>query len=180
MPASHADSSAATQLDATLLRYGEQNRVTVTEPTVKITKLYANGQSLSAQFGLDVITGASPTGASPSGLTQTTTSASGTVTTIPAGQVPLSSFKDTRYAGDLEWQKPFLRSFLSTIGGHVSREKDYQSLGVNGKLSVDLLQRRTTLSVGGGVNRDRVFPVGGIPVGLSDGSARSGVECSAK
>ena len=175
MPAmAQAESGATTQFDATALLYGERNRANVAEPIARITRRFADGQSLSAQFGFDVITGASPSGASPSGLAQTTTSASGTVTTIPAGQVPLNSFKDSRYAADLEWQKPFLRSFLSTLGGHFSREKDYQSLGANGKLSVDLLQRRTTLTVGGGVNRDRVFPVGGIPVGLSDGSTRSG------
>jgi hypothetical protein len=166
-----AESGATTQLDATALLYGEQNRANVIEPTARITRRFADGQSLSAQFGFDVITGASPSGATPSGVPQTTTSASGTVTKIPAGRIPLNSFEDSRYAADLEWQKPFLRSFLSTLGGHVSREKDYQSLGANGKLSVDLLQRRTTLTVGGGVNRDRVFPLGGVPVGLSDGSA---------
>ena len=144
------------------------------EPTARITRKFAGGQSLSAQFGFDVITGASPSGALPTGETQTTTSASGNVTTIAPGRVPLDSFKDSRYAGDLEWQLPFLRSFLSTIGGHASREKDYQSLGANGRLSVDLLQRRTTLTAGGGINRDRVFPVGGVPIALSDGSTRSG------
>ena len=137
MPAvAQAESGATTQFDATALLYGEQNRANVAEPTARITRRFADGQSLSAQFGFDVITGASPSGALPTGETQTTTSASGTVTTIPPGQIPLNSFKDSRYAADLEWQKPFLRSFLSTLGGHVSREKDYQSLGASGKLSV--------------------------------------------
>lgn len=168
MPAiARSEPGAVTQFDATALLYGERNRANVAEPTARITRRFADGQSLSAQFGFDVITGASPSGASPSGVPQTTTSASGTVTTIPAGKIPLNSFKDSRFATDLEWQKPFLRSFLSTIGGHVSREKDYRSLGANGKLSVDLAQRRTTLTAGGGVNHDRVFPVGGVPVGLS-------------
>ena len=181
MPAmAQAETGATTQFDATALLYGERNRANVAEPTARITRRFADGQSLSAQFGFDVITGASPSGALPTGLAQTTTSASGTVTTVPAGQMPLNSFKDSRYAADLEWQKPFLRSFLSTIGGHVSREKDYQSLGANGKLSADLLQHRTTLTVGGGVNRDRVFPVGGIPVGLSDGSAPAASSSSSK
>jgi hypothetical protein len=181
MPAmARAESGAVTQFDATALLYGERNRANVTEPTARITRRFADGQSLSAQFGFDVITGASPSGASPSGVAQTTTSASGTVTTIPPGQVPLNAFKDSRYATDLEWQIPFLRSFLATIGGHVSREKDYQSLGVNGRLSLDLLQQRTTVAVGGGINHDRVSPVGGIPLGLSDGSLSSGARSAAK
>ena len=178
--AANAESGATTQFDATALLYGERNRANVVEPTARITRLFADGQSVSAQFGFDVITGASASGASPSGVAQTTTSASGTVTTIPAGRIPLDPFKDSRYAGDLEWQKPFLRSFLSTIGGHFSREKDYQSLGADGKLSVELLQRRTTVTVGGGANRDRVSPVGGVPAGLSDGSAAPGPGSASK
>ena len=166
-----AGSGATTQLDVTALLYGERDRANVAEPTARFTRRFADGQSLSAQFGFDVITGASPSGAAPAGTLQTTTSASGTVKTVPAGRIPLDAFRDSRYATDLEWQKPFLRSFLSTLGGHFSREKDYQSFGASGKLSVDLLQRRTTLTAGGGVNHDRVFPVGGIPAGLSDGSA---------
>lgn len=181
MPAvARAEAGATTQVDATALFYGERSRANVAEPTARITRRFANGQSLSAQFGFDVITGASPSGASPSGVPQTTTSASGAVTTNPAGQVPLNAFKDRRFAADLEWQRPFLRSFLSTIGGHVSREKDYQSLGASGKLAVELLQRRTTLTVGGGINRDRVFPVGGIPAGLSDPSSPTPSNAAAK
>ena len=43
-------------------------------------------------------------------------------------------------------------------------------LGVNGKFSVELLQRMLTLTVGGGVNDDSVSPIGGTPDGLTDGS----------
>lgn len=177
MPASHADSSAATQLDATLLRYGEQNRVTVTEPTVKITKLYANGQSLSAQLGLDVISGASPSGALPPGMTpsgpiQTRTTPSGNVIAEgppDSSQVPLSRFHDTRIALDGAWARP-IGLFTPTLGAHLSREKDYQSLGGNAKFSMDLMRRLTTLTVGGGYNHDEVMPKGGTRVPLTDGS----------
>jgi len=178
--AARADAGAGNQLDATTLLYAERNRTNVVEPAARLTHTFADGQSLSAQFEYDVITGASPSGGSPSGTPQTTTSASGTVKTVSAGQVPLKDFKDSRYAADLEWQKPFLRSFLSTLGGHFSREKDYQSAGLNGKLSIDLMQRLTTLTLGGGVNRDRVFPVGGIPAGLSDGTAPPGPAARSK
>jgi hypothetical protein len=152
------DPRATTQLDATALLYGEENRANVVEPTVRITRLLPDGQSLSAQLGLDVITGASPTGAMPSGVPQTITSPSGTVTTRPAGQIPVTNFTDARVALDGEWRKP-LGLLASTLGGHVSREKDYQSLGARGKLSLDLMHRLTTVTVGGGFNHDRVFPV---------------------
>lgn len=172
----HADSGATTSLDATLLVYGEQNRTKVTEPTARITRLFADGQELSAQLGLDVITGASPSGALPTGVTptgppQTYTTPSGNVVTVPpppAGQIPLSPFKDTRVALDASWVRP-LGLLTTTIGGHASREKDYQSLGGNAKASLDLMHRLTTLTLGGSLDHDSVFPRGGTPVGLSAG-----------
>lgn len=66
--AAHADAGAVTQVDATMLLYGEESRANVAEPTVRVTRLYRSGRSLSAQLGLDVITGASPSGAMPSGV----------------------------------------------------------------------------------------------------------------
>lgn len=165
----HADSNATTQLDFTTLLYGEQNRAQVVEPLFHVTRLFPDGQSLSAQLGLDVITGASPTGALPSGEIQTSTTASGRVNTIGPGQIPLASFQDHRFGLDADWMKPLGRLVTSRIGGHFSHEKDYQSLGVNGNFTIDMMRRLTTLTIGGGFNHDSVFPVGGTPIGLSDG-----------
>ncbi len=161
---------AADHIDFTNLLYGEQSRTQVVEPIVRFTHLMADGQSISAQVGLDVITGSSPTGALPSGSVQTRTSASGHVITSPAGQIPMAPFHDTRLALEGEWKKPVSRYVITTVGGHFSREKDYQSLGVNGKISTDLMRRLVTITVGGGVSHDSVFPVGGTPAGLSDGT----------
>lgn len=166
----HADSGPTTQLDITSLFYGEQSRAQVVEPLIRATRLYPDGQSLSAQIGFDIITGASPSGALPTGDIQTTTTASGNTVTIPAGELPMTQFRDQRIGLDGDWQKPLGRYFTSVIGGHFSREKDYQSVGFNGRLSVDLWRRLTTLTVGGGYNHDSVFPTGGTPAGLSDGT----------
>jgi Protein of unknown function (DUF3570) len=169
------ESDATDRVDFTSLLYGEQNRTQVIEPMVRFTHVLPDGQSISTQLGIDVITGASPTGALPSGSVQTRTSASGRIITSPAGQIPLAPFRDRRVALDSEWQKPFGRFVTSTLGGSFSREKDYQSLGVNGKISTDLMRRLLTVTVGGGVSHDTVFPVGGTPTGLSDGTiVRSG------
>jgi Protein of unknown function (DUF3570) len=164
-----ADSPPATQLDVTGLLYGEASRVSVVEPMARITRLYSDGQILYAQFGVDVITGASPSGALPSGQTQTVTSASGNVTTRTAGQIPLTTFKDTRVALDGGWTRPF-RSVTPTFTGHFSREKDYQSIGAGGKFSFDFMHHLNTLTMGAGYNQDEVFPVGGTSPGLADPS----------
>jgi hypothetical protein len=168
--AAMAESNATHQIDYTGLYYGESGRVQVYEPIVRATRLFGDGQSLSAQLGIDVITGASPSGALPSGSVQTLTTASGRVVTVAAGAIPLTRFQDHRAGLDGEWQKPWGRLFTSTIGVHASREKDYQSLGITGKVAAELLQKLVTVTAGAGFNDDSVFPVGGTPVGLSDGS----------
>jgi hypothetical protein len=162
------------------LLYGEKQRTTVIEPLARITRLFPDGQTLSAQLALDAITGASPSGALPPGKIQTTTTPSGNTRVIPADQIPTSSFHDFRGALDLDWLKPLGGHLSALTGGHVSREKDYQSLGVNTKLSVEIMQRLTTLSVGAGYNDDTVLPVGGIPVGLSNGEVIPGATSTGK
>ncbi|MFY9823174.1 MAG: DUF3570 domain-containing protein [Thermoanaerobaculia bacterium] len=172
--------AAANQVDYTALYYGEQSRVQVYEPIVRATRLFGDGQSLSAQLGIDVITGASPSGARPSGTMQTTTTASGRTVNVPAGSIPLVRFQDHRAGLDSEWQKPWGRILTSTVGLHASREKDYQSLGVTGKVSAELMQKLLTVSAGGGYSDDSVFPTGGTPIGLSDGSEVSNKSNSKK
>ena len=166
-----AEATPGTQLDLSALLYGERGRTSVVEPSVRLTRAFEDGQSLSAQFEFDVVSGASPTGASRSTLAQTVTGASGAAgTTIPAGELPTRSYEDRRFAGDVAWQKPFLRSLVTTLSGYFSRETDYLSLGAGGKLAIELPGRRTTLNVGGAFNHDRVSPEGGFRPGLSDAS----------
>lgn len=168
-----AESTPANQVDFTALYYGEQGRTQVYEPVVRVTRLFGDGQFLSAQLAVDVITGASPSGALPTGTVQTITSASGRLRTVPAGAIPTANFQDRRFALDGDWHRPWGKLFSTTIGVHASRERDYQSLGVNGKITADLLQHSITLTAGGGYSDDSVFPLGGTPIGLSDGTAVS-------
>lgn len=159
-----------TQIDATGLVYGEAQRTNIVEPTVKVTRLFSNRQSLFAELGIDAMTGASPTGAAPIQVTQTTTSASGTVTTTPAGRLPTTKFHDLRGALDLGWQAPVGTLLSGSLGTHFSKEKDYRSTGLNASASLDVLHRRLTLTAGGGLNWDRVDPVGGTAIPFTEGT----------
>jgi hypothetical protein len=172
-----ADVTPTNTVDVTTLFYNE--RISVFEPVVRFTRLYPSGMSFHGQMTIDSITGASPSGALPSGVTQTVTSSSGHVKTISGDTIPTTDFKDTRYALDGEWLKP-LKGVTSTLGGHVSREKDYQSLGVTGKVSFDLDSKLTTLTVGGGYNSDDVFPIGGTTAGLVPSSTATGPASQSK
>lgn len=163
-----SDVTPSTQLDASTLVYTERQRTTVYEPTVRVTRMFANRQTFSATFGVDAMTGASPTGAAPRQITQTTTSASGTVTTTPAGELPTRDFRDVRGSLDLGWTVPVGTLFTGSTGGHFSKERDYQSTGWNGSASLDVFHRRLTLTGGGGFNWDRVDPVGGTAMPFTE------------
>lgn len=158
----HAQVTPTTQFEVSALGYAEASRTNVVEPMARLTRTFANGQSLSALLGIDVITGASPTGGVPTGRTETTTSASGTATTNPADHLPTTKFQDARGVLDLEWTRPLGALAATTAGTHFSREKDYQSVGWSGKLTVDVLQRLSTLTLAGSVDADEVMPVGGV------------------
>jgi hypothetical protein len=171
--------AGATQLDASLLIYGEQARAKVYEPTVRVTRLFPDGQSLSGQLGIDVITGATPSGALPTGVSTPTPNGPEEVQTVTAASggggssfsdpaaIPTSRFNDARAALDVDWQKP-LGLLTSVVSGHFSRERDYQSVGMSSKLSLEVLHKLTTLTAGAAFNDDNVFPHGGTRLPLSD------------
>ena len=168
--ATHADPvTPSWQLEASTLGYSEKTRAKVVEPAVRLTRLFASGTTLSGQVVYDVITGASPTGARPAGGLQTITTPSGGTQVVQAGSLPLTSFHDKRWAYDLDWGQPVGTLFNASTNLHYSKEKDYQSKGVSETISLDTNHRLLTWTVSGGYNRDAVFPVGGIPMGLSTG-----------
>lgn len=168
--AAHAEGGGASSIDTSLLLYGEQARTNVLEPTVRYSRLFGGGQAFSASLGYDVITGASPTGAVPTGQIQTVTSASGVSSSTSAGAVPVATFSDRRYALDMDWKQPLGSVLATTVAGHYSHEKDYQSVGGSAKLALDMMHRQVTITAGAGINNDDVFPVGGTPLGLTDGT----------
>lgn len=154
-------------LDAAGMVYAESKRTAVLEPVFILKRHFQDGQSLQGKFVFDSITGASPSGASSTSRVQTFTTPSGQSYQTKSGEVPLRSFKDTRVSVDAEWEKPLSRRFKSTLGGHVSSETDYSSIGATATVSLDLNRKLTTITAGGGANSDRITPSGGMPVGLT-------------
>ncbi len=169
-PAAARAAAPKWQFEGTGLLYREQNRVSVVEPTARITRLFPDGQTLSATLGIDAVTGASPTGAIPSNTVQTTTTPSGRVHTSEVGLVPTNRFSDARLVLDLGWTKPFGNRITTSLGTHVSQEKDYRSFGADGRASVAFMDRLSTLTVGGSYDRDSVFPRGGTREPFTDGT----------
>ena len=136
---------------------------------------------LSLTFTFDTLSGASPNGAAPSSSEQVfarpitlTRSSGGSVSqsggnlVVPAGELPLDgTFKDTRFAGSADWQRPFGRLTLVDFGASLSTETDYKHLGANTGIARDFNGRNTTLSAGLAWASDKVQAVGGSPVPFS-------------
>ncbi|MFN8548392.1 MAG: DUF3570 domain-containing protein [Candidatus Eisenbacteria bacterium] len=165
--AAQAEGALKWQIDTASLVYGEKGGTKIVEPIFRVSRFFQNGQKLAAKLGFDTMSGASATGAMPSTRVQTYTTPSGNIATTPIGKVPTRAFHDNRFSINLDWEKPWGRLIKTSIGTHASAETDYRSTGLSGVGSVELFNRRTTLSLGGGINRDQVDPVGGTPAGLS-------------
>jgi len=147
--AAHAAADPRWQLESSVLYYGEQARTQIAEPVIRVTRLFSDRRTLALGFSYDAMTGASPTGAQPSGAIQTTTTPSGG-TTSSGAQVPLGSFHDHRYAFDAALQQPIGKPFLLGGAFHYSQESDYKSVGGTGTVSADLFDHTLTLTAGAG------------------------------
>jgi len=157
------------EMDSAILFYSEADRVSVIEPVVSLRKDFGDEKILNLRFVLDSLTGSSPNGAIKTTNAQTFTTPSGNATyTTPANQTPLdSTFHDTRGAVNAEWEMPLNKTTKAIFGANVSKEFDYQSLGVSANFSWDFNNRNTTLTAGAAINADTVNPVGGVATGLS-------------
>lgn len=170
-PAAHAETSEW-KIDSALMIYSESDgRVSAVEPVVNASTDIAEDETINLKLVLDALTGATPNGANPSTSAQTFTSPSGRGEyTLAAGEDALDdTFHDTRVAISADWDQPVFdeRSRL-ILGGNVSKEFDYMSLGVSATVTRDFNQRNTTLSAALGLNSDTINPVGGVPIPLAN------------
>jgi hypothetical protein len=158
------------QVDTAALYYAEaDSRVQAAEPVVNLKKDYGDERVLSMKAVIDSLTGASPNGAAPANVTQTFTGPSGGGTyTANAGALPLDDeFKDTRVALSASWQQPVAERTRATVGGNLSSEFDFKSVGLNGALARDINDKNTTLSAGLALEFDMINPVGSAPKPLT-------------
>ncbi|MDH3631506.1 MAG: DUF3570 domain-containing protein [Gammaproteobacteria bacterium] len=158
-------------VDSAILFYAEDNdRIEVVEPVISATKDLGDDESLSMKLVLDSLTGASATGAVPSTIVQTFTRPSGNGTyTVDPNETPLDdTFKDTRVAFSMNWEKPVDRNNRRNLGFNVSNEYDFTSISVNALWQHDTNQKNTTYSYGINIELDDIDPVGGVPEPLTD------------
>lgn len=155
--------------DSSVLYYSEVNGIMALEPIVLAKKDLGNDSSLTLNIVADVLSGSTPTGGMPSTMTQTVTGPSGKkTTTIAPGQTPVNKyFKDTRGAVKATWSQPLGDVWRLDLGGSVSLEDDFKSLGANVLLERNFNEQNTTVSGGLSYEYDSINPIGGVPDPLS-------------
>lgn len=165
-PASAAATDNSWTVDTALLSYSEKDRVSATEGTVRGQKQFSGDRTLNLNLVFDALTGASPNGAAPSDQVQTFTRPSGQGEyQVAPGEIPLDdTFHDTRVQIGANWDAPINRLTRYNIGTNLSKEYDYQSIGINGGISQDFNKKNTMLSLGVAAAFDQLSPEGGIPV----------------
>ncbi len=161
---STAAHAAGGHSETSLLIYSERDRVRATEGNFSLTKPIKSDYTLNLRLTFDGLTGATPTGRSPSKYPQTLTRASGGKTiTVPAGEFPVDEyFKDTRFAAEASLARPLGRKTTGSVGAAASSERDYKSIGVNGGLTREFNRNNTTLGLAAAYTRDVITPVGGF------------------
>jgi hypothetical protein len=163
-------------LDSALAYYHEDGRVQAVEPVVAVSKAFADGETLEANFTFDALSGASPNGALTSRTAQTFASPSGKsltagrhTYTIAPGQLPADpDYSDARVAVGANWSVPVTRVTQVSVGGKLSYEDDFYSATVNASIAHDFNDKNTTLSFGINNEFDALSPIGGTPVAGSN------------
>jgi len=147
----------APEVDSAVLYYNETDRIRVAEATAVVSIPMGEERQLSVTPMIDSITGASPTGASPTNKEQ----ALG-VETTPAGGLPLHHFSDLRLAIGVSVDYPLDSNSRATTGASYSSEKDYDSIGLNHTRIYDFNNKLTTLTLGVAGSLDTISPTSGV------------------
>ncbi|VAW61764.1 FIG01057804: hypothetical protein [hydrothermal vent metagenome] len=153
-------------IDLGAMNYIEQDRNTGIEFMVNGARELSGGDAISLQLDFDVITGATPNGATASDVPQTFTQSSGIGSyTVGANELPADgTHMDTRMAFSLGYTSALNENLNINYNSHLSMEFDYFSLGGGAEFSQDFYQHTSTLVGGFDFEYNRVHPVGGIPI----------------
>lgn len=170
------------KVDSAVLMYKEaDSRVQAIEPSLRFEKDFGDQHIFSGKVVVDSLTGASPNGATSANVPQTFTGPSGnSAKATPANKLPLDDeFHDTRVAASANWQQPISPNTKINVGGNVSNEYDFRSIGANASIAKDFNDKNTTVSFGGAFEYDSIDAVGGAPVPLTpqlDGQKQQGTK----
>lgn len=164
-PTSVAAEEDTWSFDSAFLYYSEADRVSAAEAVFNAKKTYSDDSILNLKLTVDALTGASANGAVAQPDVQTFTRPSGKGDyKVKAGETPLDdTFHDTRVQLNAQWTQALAPNVTGSVGGHLSKEYDYLSLGINGNIAYDFNKKNSTISFGLSHFQDTFTPEGGLP-----------------
>jgi len=153
-------------IDMGAMTYAEEGRNTGVELTARGKRELDDGSEFGLAAEIDVITGATPNGATPSNTVQTFTQSSGNgAYTVEANELPADdTHMDTRMALSASLKQRDNERLSTDINGHLSMEFDYLSFGLGGGATLELNDGNTELGAAVNLQYDMVHPVGNVPV----------------
>jgi hypothetical protein len=157
------------KFDTAILYYGETDRVSLFEGVFSASKDFGDQHILTTKIVIDTLTGASASGAVPQASAQTFTRPSGNGQySIAPNELPLDdTFRDTRIQLSTNWNQAIYQDTRVNLGGNISREYDYLSIGASASIERDFYNKNTTALFGLSYQFDNIDPVGGRPTPLS-------------
>jgi hypothetical protein len=152
-------------VDLGAMSYMEEGRNRGVELIARGKRELDDGSELALGADIDVITGATPNGATPSNRPQTFTKSSGDgFYQVAANELPADdTHMDTRMALSASLKQRHAERLRSDLNGHLSMEFDYLSLGLGGGATLDFNDGNTELSAALNLQYDMVHPVGSVP-----------------
>lgn len=164
----HIDSSEHREpwlMNVGVANYIEQDRNTGLELIINGSRAVEEDR-IDLKFELDVITGATPNGATASNVPQSFTMSSGVGSyDVKANELPADdTHMDTRLGVSALYSDRINSNFSLDYHSFISMEFDYLSFGAGVDAKYDLNQHDTSLLFGINFEYNRVHPVGNIPI----------------
>jgi len=158
-------------LDASLLHYAEDERITVNKFIGTLNTNVSESDKVKVDLVFDTMSGSTPSGAlegAGSLATITTPSGAGGFS-ASTGSTAVAEFEDTRLGVSLDWEHTKKRVHRINYGTSISVEKDFTSFGLNTNYAQDTTSRIVTYSAGVAVTFDSVRrSSGGTPEPLAE------------
>lgn len=155
-------------VDLGIMNFIEQDRNTGLELILRGSHAKQEGGFINIIAELDVITGATPNGATSSNVPQSFTMSSGVGSySVKRNELPADdTHMDTRIAIKTEINDPLNTNLSADYNALISMEFDYLAFAMGSVLSWDLNKNNTTLISGVNLEYNRVHPVGNTALPL--------------
>ncbi len=155
-------------LDFALLNYSEEDRIDVTTLATTVDGRLSDDDYVKVRLALDTMSGATPSGETPTENGSTFTGTSGGSSSTSSSSPGLTSFDDTRLEFDGNWEHTRSRISRLNYNAYVSVESDYTAIGTSISYQRDNAKKTKTWTIGFGGSYDRITgPGNGTPEPLS-------------